>query len=78
METISIEQLIDYSQDLEIEDVDFYDGLILSYDSSMLFDTRDIEEDIEWKKDNGHDYEALEVLYKYMEKREIEECYISE
>ncbi|CAG7581198.1 MAG: hypothetical protein SLAVMIC_00723 [uncultured marine phage] len=76
MDEITLEELIDYSQDLEIEDVDFYDGLVLAYSSDHLFDIRHLEDDIEWMKDNGDNYSSLEVLHKYMERNEIEECYV--
>ena len=66
MDIISLEQLIDYSQDLEVEDVDLYDGLILSYSSETLFDTMYISDDIEWKKENGEYHLPLEILHKFM------------
>lgn len=78
MNIISLEQLTDYSQDLEVENVDLYDGLILSYTSDTLFDSMYLEDDIEWKKENGEDHLPLEILHKFMEKNEIEECYVSE
>jgi len=77
MNEISLEQLIDYSHDLEMEDVDLY-SLLESYDSNHLFDSRYIEDDIEWMRESGDNYLALEVLQKYMENNEIEECYLIE
>lgn len=78
MDTISIEKLSDYSQDLELENVDLYDGLILAYSSNTIFDTMYLEDDIEWKKENGEDHLPLEILQKYMEHNNIEECYVEE
>jgi hypothetical protein len=77
MDTISIEKLTDYSQDLEL-DVDLYEGLILAYSSTTVFDTMYLEDDIEWKKENGEDHLPLEILHKYMDHNNIEECYIEE
>lgn len=74
---ISLEQLIDYSQFLDHEDVDFIEFLH-SYDQNHLFDIMYIMDDIEWKKENDEDYLPLEVLHKFMESNDIEECYISE
>lgn len=78
MNEITLEELIDYSEYLEHEEVDFYDGLLHSYDQNHLFESMYIEDDIEWMKEKGGNYVALEVLHKYMENKEITECYIVE
>lgn len=78
---ISLQQLVDYSISYQIEiDVPLLEESLLDpFKPDNKFDSMYLKDDIEWLKENGDSsYEPLELLYKYMEDNDIEECYITE